>query len=265
MRAAPPRGSSCWPPSMSYVAPVSAVLVMRCTARAATSSGVTTRPIGRVSRSCWRRSSSPSPSSDADSGVSTKPAAIRLIRTGAISRARLAVSCRKSCGHRRHQPDARGMRAPVPPMNTSAPPGGPCPLRTCHTDHQHRVLLDGPPRLVEVHVGQAGVVRAAGGHHHVVDGTVQALEERLQRRRVVGVERGGAPAPSALRRLEPLLVAAGQDDLGALYTGSPGRLQPDACAAADHDHGLAESAGLGVCTHLLPPQDPYDSGGSTSS
>src|SRR6187399_165564 len=31
--------TSCWPPSMSYVAPVSAVLVMMCTARAATSAG----------------------------------------------------------------------------------------------------------------------------------------------------------------------------------------------------------------------------------
>src|SRR4051812_45737991 len=38
--------TSCWPPSMSYVAPVSAVLDMMCTARAATSTGPTTRPIG---------------------------------------------------------------------------------------------------------------------------------------------------------------------------------------------------------------------------
>ena len=84
--------TSCWPPSTSYVAPVSAVLVIRWTASAATSAGPTTRPIGSVARSCSRRASSSSPSSDADSGVSTKPGAIRLTRIGASSSARLAVS-----------------------------------------------------------------------------------------------------------------------------------------------------------------------------
>ena len=93
--------TSCWPPSMSYVAPVSAVLVMRCTASAATSAGPTTRPIGSVARSSSRRASSSSPSSDADSGVSTKPAAIRLTRTGASSSARLAVSAGQRRGQRR--------------------------------------------------------------------------------------------------------------------------------------------------------------------
>src|ERR1700681_351090 len=51
---------------MSYVAPVSAVLLMMWTARAATSAGPTTRPVGNVARSSLRRSSSRSPSSDAD-------------------------------------------------------------------------------------------------------------------------------------------------------------------------------------------------------
>ena len=39
---------------------------------------------------------------------------------------------------------------------------------------------------------------------------------------------------------QPLGVAAGEDDLGALGAGAPGRLEPDAGAAADHDDGLAE-------------------------
>ena len=52
------RSTSCWPPSMSKVAPVSAVLVMRWTASAAMSAGPTTRRIGRVARSCSRRASS---------------------------------------------------------------------------------------------------------------------------------------------------------------------------------------------------------------
>src|SRR3954465_389924 len=48
---------SCWPPSMSYVAPVSAMLAMMWTASAATSAGPTTRPIARVARSSSRRAS----------------------------------------------------------------------------------------------------------------------------------------------------------------------------------------------------------------
>jgi hypothetical protein len=43
---------------MSYVAPVSAVLLMMWTANAATSAGPTTRPIGSVARNSFRRSSS---------------------------------------------------------------------------------------------------------------------------------------------------------------------------------------------------------------
>ena len=43
--------TNCWPPSMSKVAPVSAVLIMMWTASEATSAGVTTRPIGNVARS----------------------------------------------------------------------------------------------------------------------------------------------------------------------------------------------------------------------
>src|SRR6478609_1001379 len=62
-------GTSCWPPSTSYVAPVSAVLTIRWTASAATSPGPTTRPIGSVARSWSRRCSSWSPSSEADNGV----------------------------------------------------------------------------------------------------------------------------------------------------------------------------------------------------
>jgi hypothetical protein len=50
--------TNCCPPSMSYVAPVSAVLIMMCTASAATSAGPTTRRIGSVARSVLRRCSS---------------------------------------------------------------------------------------------------------------------------------------------------------------------------------------------------------------
>src|SRR5271157_721801 len=74
------------------VAPVIAVFVMRWTASAAMSAGPTTRPIGSVVRSCSRRSSIRSPSSEADNGVSTKPAAIKLTRMGGLpEQVRLAV------------------------------------------------------------------------------------------------------------------------------------------------------------------------------
>ena len=92
VRVAGHRSRSCWPPSMSKAAPVTAVLVIRWTASAAMSAGPTTRPIGSVVRSCSRRASSWSPRIAADSGVSTNPAAIRFTRIGASSSARFRVS-----------------------------------------------------------------------------------------------------------------------------------------------------------------------------
>jgi hypothetical protein len=38
--------------------------------------------------------------------------------------------------------------------------------------------------------------------------------------------------------LEQTGIAAGEDDIGTLGPGTPGRLQPDACTAADHHDGL---------------------------
>src|SRR5437660_404410 len=137
---------------MSYVAPVIAVLDMMCTARAATSAGPTTRPMGSVARSSSRRLSRSSPSSEAERGVSTKPGAMRFTRTGAIS-------------------------------------------------------------------------RGAPADHHVVDRAWEALEERLQRGRVAGVERRRAQRAELARRvLQPLWVAAGQDHVGSLGPHSPCRL-----------------------------------------
>ena len=114
---------------MSYVPPVSAVLLIRCTASAATSSGPTTRPIGSRSRSSSRRASSPSPSSDADSAVSTKPGATRLTRIGAISTARFSVSAGAAAVSApiSVRPTPR-RRPPVPLMKTSDPPGRTLPV-----------------------------------------------------------------------------------------------------------------------------------------
>jgi hypothetical protein len=75
----------------------------------------------------------------------------------------------------------------------------------------------------------------------VVDRRGQLVEEALGARRVVGVE-GGAAARRELagRPLEALRIAAGEDDLATLAAGEAGRLEPDACTAADHDDDLAE-------------------------
>jgi hypothetical protein len=77
-----------------------------------------------VARSWLRRSSSWSPSSDADNGVSTKPAATRLTRTSASSSAKLAASAGSSAvSAETIAPPTPERRASVPLMNSSVPPG----------------------------------------------------------------------------------------------------------------------------------------------
>jgi hypothetical protein len=78
-------------------------------------------------------------------------------------------------------------------MNTSVPPG-PYLVRGVARDleHQQGMLVEGAPRLLDVHVEKASVVRAAGRDHHVVDGSRQATEEPLECRWIRGVEGCGA-------------------------------------------------------------------------
>src|SRR4029077_7513151 len=78
----------------------------------------------------------------------------------------------------------------------------------------------------------------------------------LHGRCVVGVEGGAAARRKLTRRVrEPLRIAAGDDDLAALATREAAGLEPDACATADHDHGLAAQPRLttdrdvGCCGH----------------
>jgi hypothetical protein len=74
----------------------------------------------------------------------------------------------------------------------------------------------------------------------VVDLLRQVLKEPVEGGPVGRVEGGGALRADFLRRLlEPVGIAGGQDDIGALGPGAPGRLEPDACAAADHSDGLS--------------------------
>ncbi len=89
-------------------------------------------------------------------------------------------------------------------------------------------------------------MRAAGRDHHVVDRlpagprrTARARPDRWRR-----TPRCCARRRSSAARSQALGIAAGEDHLGPLGAGSPGRLEPDAGAAADHDDGLAEQLRL---------------------
>ena len=108
-------------------------------------------------------------------------------------------------------------------------------------EHLQKVRVEVAARLLEVHVEKTPVVRPAGGHHHVVDRRRQAPEESLQCSRIVGVERRSAQRlelPGG--ELEAFGIAAGEDQARPLGACSPGRFEPDAGAAADHDDSLPE-------------------------
>ena len=122
--------------------------------------------MGSVARSCSRRASRPSPRSEADSGVSTKPAAMRLTRTGASSSARLAIERRQRGGDRAEMSASPALI--VPPAGAAdeeqraAGPhlaGGVArDLRARSTAARSIVAR----ACVEVHLAQRRVVRAAG-------------------------------------------------------------------------------------------------------
>ena len=118
---------------------------------------------------------------------------------------------------------------------------------------QHDVTAEHLAHLVRVHLEQGSVGRAGPRDHHVVDRSRQILEEPLHRGRVGGVEgRHTLRADLPCRLPEPVGIAAGDDHVGTLGFGAPGRLQPNACASADHDHGLSSQfrralAGAGSC------------------
>jgi hypothetical protein len=112
------------------------------------------------------------------------------------------------------------------------------------------MLVETTTCLVEVHLGQGRVVGPTGRHHHVVDRIPQSREEALQGGQVVRVERRGAPRTDlGGGALQPVAVAAGQDDVGPLGPRTPRRLQPDPGAPTDHDHGLSPQSRLWCRLH----------------
>jgi hypothetical protein len=76
----------------------------------------------------------------------------------------------------------------------------------------------------------------------VVDRGRELLEESLEGRRIVRIERRGAQgAELACRLPQPLGIAAGQDDVGSLGSCTPRSLEADAGAAAYHYDDLPDS------------------------
>src|SRR5262249_15258333 len=69
----------------------------------------------------------------------------------------------------------------------------------------------------------------------------QVSEESFQRRRIIGVEGGGAQRADLARgALEARAIPGREDHFAPLSARSSGGFEPDAGAAADHDDGLSE-------------------------
>ena len=158
-------GMSCWPPSTSYVAPVTAVFVIRWTAIAATSTGPTTRPIGRVARSSARR---------LVELVSQDPRRQRRVDEPGRDhvrpdRSQLDGGVRSDGGQRggkrwrRAQPTP-GRRASVPVIKVSEPPARTrCAHARAIRSEPSRCSSMHAQRLVEVEVGDRHVDRTSAG------------------------------------------------------------------------------------------------------
>ena len=80
----------------------------------------------------------------------------------------------------------------------------------------------------------------------MVDGRGQRVEEPLEPAEVGGVEGGDAGPELEADAVQAVRVAGGEDDVGSLGAGEPGRLEPDAGAAPDHHDGLPEQVTVAV-------------------
>lgn len=113
---------------MSKVAPVSAVFVMMSTARTVTSAGPMTRRTGSVVRSCSRRASSPSPSSAAESGVSTKTGGDQIHSDRRQLEREVPGHGGEGCGQRRDEGQAHRRAASFDTAHEQQRPAGANPV-----------------------------------------------------------------------------------------------------------------------------------------
>ena len=242
-------GTSCWPPSMSTVAPVTAVLTIRCTASAAMSAGPTTRPMGRADHPPDGERGPELVAACAEPGAEQRCRQRGVDEAGGDEvdpdRRHLDREVGDQGGQRggagRDERPARPWRAPAGAAHEQQRAAGPHPAHGVlrHGDGQPQVRIPVPVRPVPVQLGQRRVVRPGAGDQHMVDHRGQAGEEQAERGRVGGVEGGGAArAHLGCGGLEAAGVAGGQDHAGALGARPAGGLQADAGAAADHDDGL---------------------------
>jgi hypothetical protein len=93
--------------------------------------------------------------------------------------------------------------------------------------HQPQMLVDLAAGSREVEIGQARVVRASSGDHHVVDRCRKVLEEPREAVGVGGVEGGAAQGAELVGGVpQPVGIAAGGDDLGPFGARAAGGSRP---------------------------------------
>ena len=134
-----------------------------------------------------------------------------------------------------------GRRAPVPPMNSSAPPGL-IFLTACRATSIASDMCSSRARRTSAKLDfdETPVGRPAGGDHHVIDRSGTSPKP-LEGCRIGGVEGRGAQRVDLAGHLAQALgVPSREDQLGSLGACATCRLSPDAGAAANHDHSLAE-------------------------
>jgi hypothetical protein len=104
---------------------------------------------------------------------------------------------------------------------------------------QQEMRVDVAASLLDVELRKRRVVGTGARDQHVVNRRVQLVEEPLEPVEVGGVEGGDAGPELEADALQAVRVARRDDHVGSLLAHTPGRLEPDAGAAPDHDERLA--------------------------
>src|SRR5215475_6258328 len=110
----------------------------------------------------------------------------------------------------------------------------------CDVKGQHDVTAQRFLYVGRGHLQKRPVPRPTRRHQHMIDRPWLVVEESSQRGRVIGVERRDAFGTDVHRSvLEPVGIAAGEDDMGAFGVSASSRLETNARAATDQDDSLS--------------------------